>query len=259
MDESPWQLPTPLDAIIFDCDGTLSAIEGIDELARYNNVNKHVEELTRLAMENGAMNEQLYRERLQLVKPSYQHIERLIEDYIKYAIKNAALVIACLHELGKAVYVVSAGIYPAVVGFAERLGVLKHNIFAVPIYFDHELQYKDFDHQSPLINNNGKCQIVEEIKQQYPRVLLMGDGMNDVATKPLLNRFIGYGGAFARPHMAATEDFYIETHDLAALLPLCLTVDEMAWVRQKHSHLYQQAQQYLQSKHIIINYHEESA
>ena len=85
-----WQLSVPLDAIIFDCDGTLSAIEGIDELARYNNVNKHVEALTKFAMERGAMNEELYRERLQLVQPSRQQIDELVESYIAHAIKNAS-------------------------------------------------------------------------------------------------------------------------------------------------------------------------
>ena len=33
-----WQLDHPINAIVFDCDGTLSIIEGIDELARNNGV-----------------------------------------------------------------------------------------------------------------------------------------------------------------------------------------------------------------------------
>jgi phosphoserine phosphatase len=33
-----WQLQHPLDAVVFDCDGTLSQIEGIDALAEKNDV-----------------------------------------------------------------------------------------------------------------------------------------------------------------------------------------------------------------------------
>jgi phosphoserine phosphatase len=248
-----WQLSEPLDAIVFDCDGTLSAIEGIDELARYNNVNKHVEALTKLAMEKGAMDEHLYQKRLQLVKPSQAQIEQLTESYIAHAIKNAANVITCLQALGKAVYVISAGLYPAVCGFVKRLGVAEDHIYAVPIVFDEHHQYHDFDHHSVLINNNGKCEIVEQLKQTHPRILLMGDGMNDLATKHLVQRFVAYGGAFERPRFEKTEEFYIKVNDLVALLPLCLTEQEKTKVDMCHPHLCHQAEHYLQTQQIIIN------
>ena len=193
-----------------------------------------------------------------LMVPHQVTIDELVESYIAHAIKNAANVIASLQQLGKAVYVLSAGLYPAVSGFAKRLGVLEQNIHAVPLYFDEQYQYCDFDHHSPLVNNNGKCQIVQEIKQMHKRVLLMGDGMNDVATKHLLERFVGYGGAFERPRMAVEEDFYIAVNDLTALLPLCLTAIEMQEFMQQHPHLYHQAEQHLQRKQIIINLKKES-
>ena len=41
-----FQLADPVDAIVFDCDGTLSLIEGIAVLAHANGVGEHVRELT---------------------------------------------------------------------------------------------------------------------------------------------------------------------------------------------------------------------
>lgn len=43
----------PVDAVISDCDGTLSTIEGIDELARMNDVYAEISQLTQAAMTQG--------------------------------------------------------------------------------------------------------------------------------------------------------------------------------------------------------------
>jgi phosphoserine phosphatase len=50
MTVAEWQPTIPFDAVIFDCDGTLSAVEGIDELAEKNAVGREVKALTQIAM-----------------------------------------------------------------------------------------------------------------------------------------------------------------------------------------------------------------
>ena len=51
-----WQLKTSIDALIFDCDGTLSRIEGIDVLADQNGVGDAVKQLTHDAMTHMGLN-----------------------------------------------------------------------------------------------------------------------------------------------------------------------------------------------------------
>lgn len=46
-----WHLKHTIDAIVFDCDATLSQIEGIDGLAKVNGVEERVRLLTEEAME----------------------------------------------------------------------------------------------------------------------------------------------------------------------------------------------------------------
>src|SRR5579863_8854630 len=81
MTTNPWQLQTPLEAIIFDCDGTLSRIEGIDELARRNGAGEKVRDLTEEAMGKTGLNLCLYKKRLDLVKPTQEQVISLGMEY----------------------------------------------------------------------------------------------------------------------------------------------------------------------------------
>lgn len=56
MMQPKWQLAMNISAIIFDCDSTLSSIEGIDELAETKNVQQEVSRLTELAMNKTGIN-----------------------------------------------------------------------------------------------------------------------------------------------------------------------------------------------------------
>ena len=131
-----WQLKTPLNAIIFDCDGTLSTIEGIDELAKNNGVDDAVLSLTAQAMGATGMNPELYQKRLDLVYPSEEQVLALGQHYIATQVPDAHPVIQLLKRLNKTVYLVSAGLYPAVKIFGRMLNIPQENIFAVDVLFD---------------------------------------------------------------------------------------------------------------------------
>ena len=60
---SLWQLKSPIDTVIFDCDSTLSRIEGIDELAQNANIKATVSALTDYAMTQAGMNPAIYAQR----------------------------------------------------------------------------------------------------------------------------------------------------------------------------------------------------
>lgn len=229
----------PIDALLFDCDGTLSHIEGINELARMNGVGETVTKLTELAMGSTGMNPELYQKRLELVRPTQTQVATLGELYFSHKAPDLLQTLKIFQALGKQIYIVSAGLYSAVADFAELLGINIENVFAVGIYFDAEQKYSDFDHQSPLVFENGKRIIAQQLQQRHTHLVHIGDGLSDLETYDLVTRFIGYGGAFNRPKVAQACDFYITTPTMAPLLPLCLTEKEARQLTGESLRLYQ--------------------
>lgn len=220
-------LDFPISAIIFDCDGTLSAIEGIDELAKNNNTFPLVQQLTEKAMGQSGMTIDLYNKRLNLVQPTHQQITLLGNDYIKHRVQDIDKVIQLLKKLNKTVYIVSAGLYPAVNIFGRFLNIPSENIYAVDIQFDSSGKYIGFDHSSPLVNRNGKQIIINQIKEKHARTAYIGDGLNDLEVRDLVTRFIGYGGVFYRENIKSACEFYIESPSMASVLPFILTQNEI--------------------------------
>lgn len=226
MTMTTWQLSKAINGICFDCDGTLTAIEGINELARYVNAQEKVEALTTIAMSETGINPHIYEERLKLVVPSQDHLMTLAHEYFENRAPDLIDVITIFQRLQKKIFIISAGLNPAVKIFGEKLSIPTENIFAVDLIFDKKGQYQHYDHQSPLIHNDGKRLIIKQLKQHYPELIHIGDGLNDVATSDIVRRFIGYGGFYYREHIAALCKYYIRAKSIAALLPLSLTHDE---------------------------------
>jgi phosphoserine phosphatase len=195
-------LTTPIDAVIFDCDGTLTHIEGIDELARMNGVDQQVTVLTAEAMGGSGLNPDLFQKRLSLVLPTAAQVRELGDLYFAHKTPGLLQVLQTLNALGKTIYIVSAGLTLTVAGFGNQLSVNPANIFAVDIYFDEAGNYRDFDRNSPLIHADGKRSIVQNLKQRHSQIAYVGDGLNDYAVYDLVTRFIGYGGAFYRESIA---------------------------------------------------------
>lgn len=247
-----WQLQTPLDAIIFDCDGTLSAIEGIDELAKKNGAGKEVSSLTEDAMSKSGLNLSLYKKRLDLVRPTQEQVFSLGMEYYVHRIPDLEQVISVLRRLNKTIYVVSAGLSPSVTIFGGLLQIPAANIFAVNIQFDDQGHFLDFDHKSPLVTKEGKRLIVTQLKARHDQMAYLGDGMNDYAVYDLVTRFIGYGGSFYRENIAALCAYYIKTQPLAPLLPLVLTESEYKSLLPQEQALYNQGLETIKENKVIV-------
>lgn len=247
-----WQLQSPINAIIFDCDGTLSSIEGIDELAKLHGVGEEVKAITADAMGKSGINPELYQQRLDLVQPKQEEVVALGQQYLTHCEPDTFKIIELLKNLNKTVYIISAGLLPAVTFFGEILQVPHENIFAVNIYFDSDGNYLDFDHTSSLIDRNGKRLIVSELKIRHPEMIYVGDGLNDLAVQDLTTRFIGYGGVYYRSNIAELCDFYIKTESLAAVLPLSLTQDEYEKLAKSEQDLYQQGLRAIEEGQVFI-------
>ena len=108
--------PPPYGTIVFDCDSTLSSIEGIDELASAEP--EAVAELTRLAMEGVVPLDEVYGKRLEMIQPTHAALERVSARYIEELVPGIREVFEVLHAAKKRLVIVSGGLLPAVAAVA---------------------------------------------------------------------------------------------------------------------------------------------
>ncbi len=249
----PWQFQDPIDAIIFDCDGTLSQLEGIDALAEQNGVGEKVCALTAKAMSETGITPDLYAKRLSLVQPTLTQVKQLGEQYFESITPNVREVFEALRAANKKIYVFSAGVNPAVRIFAGKLGLLAEEVFAVDLRFDHQGQYLDYDHASPFASNAGKRDAIMHLHARHERMVLIGDGMNDYNAHDQVTRFIGFGGAFYRESIARLAECYITENSILSLLPLVLTEQEQASLPTNLQAYYQQGLQAILQAKVLFN------
>jgi phosphoserine phosphatase len=251
MNKKLWQPQTTIHAISFDCDGTLSNIEGIDELAALSHTKEEVAALTHRAMNLTGLSSSLYEQRLALVKPTLEHTESLADLYWDNMTVDCQQVIEILQRLNKEIYIISAGNNPAVSLFGRKLSIPQKNIFAIDIFFDAKGNYSGFDKASALCESSGKVDILKAIKQQHQTVLHIGDGLNDTPAVDTVTRFIGYGGHCFRDNIAQLSPFYLTCESLCALLPLALTQAEADSLTAEETTYYQAGTDLLQD-HLIV-------
>ncbi len=221
----------PYTHIIFDCDSTLTAIEGIDVLAEAVGKKWRVEVLTRAAMEGQLDLEEVFSRRLAAVRPTRGQVQAIRRAYKRYAVPDAAATIAALKDLGHQVYIVSGGLYEAVVEFGVFLGVAREHIRAVALEYNQlsgawwepnpaQERYLTFD-AGPLTLTSGKAQIIRELLADQPgRALLIGDGNSDLQAGEAVDLFVGYGGVTARARVMTAAPACLHSQSLAPLLAL---------------------------------------
>jgi phosphoserine phosphatase len=213
------KLPLRFNTVVFDCDSTLSTIEGIEELAREHRA--EVEALTEQAMQGIVPLEQVYGLRLDLVRPTRSRVEALGQRYVDTLVPDAADTVAALIQEGVEVRVISGGLRPAVLALARALGVDDQAVAAVDIYFDDSGAYAGFDTSSPLATSGGKRHVIESWDVSRP-VLMVGDGATDQETHPVVDAFAAFTGVVFRAPVAAAADYVIREPSLAPVLPLAL-------------------------------------
>lgn len=217
------------DAVCFDCDSTLTHIEGIDELARRAGREAEVASLTEAAMNGVVPLEAVYAKRLDLVRPDQAALTWLAERYGGEMVGGAAETIATLRRHGKAVYVVTSGLLQAVTEFASALGLAQAQVHAVKVYFDSSGNYQGFDTSSTLCRSNGKATVCQMLAAKHGNVALVGDGLTDLAARAGGAYIVGYGGVAHREVMLKEADCYIAAPSLTATLPALLTEEEQGY------------------------------
>lgn len=215
----------PFASFYFDCDSTLSSIEGVDELTRKLSESERAEirNLTAQAMNGDMPLAQVYEDRLDVLAPSRDELAAVGRFYIEHLVPDAAATIAALQFLGKEVGIVSGGLRQPVLVLAEHLGIPETNVHAVPVLFDQNGAYRSFDRQSPLWQNHGKVRVLQSIPADHRPVLFTGDGVTDLEAKDVVDMFVGFGGIERRARIEAEADVFVTRNSLAAVLDVGLT------------------------------------
>lgn len=226
----------PYGTLIFDCDSTLSRIEGIDELAGPRK--SEIEALTKRAMAGEIALQDVYGQRLEMLRPTRAAIDALGAKYVETALPHARELVAGMHALGKRVAIVSGGIRHAVCVLASALGVAEHDVFAVDVFHHRDGSYAGFDDESPLARSGGKLEVVRQLAKEDRRggVALIGDGATDLEGAPAARRFIAFGGVVTRPAVFERAVVSCDKPDLAALLPLLVATDELEALAHASAH-----------------------
>lgn len=225
----------PFQHIFFDCDSTLTAIEGIDALAEASGKGWRIGVLTDAAMSGQVDLEEIYAKRLRSIRPTKGQVQAIRQLYKRNIVPDTADVIKALSQLGHELYIISGGLAEPVQEFGRFLGVPPENIRAVGIEYDQlsgewwysqqeqpnaSERYLTFD-DAPLTVSDGKAQIVKQLLEGTTgRSLLFGDGVSDLLAAPAVDLFVGFGGVVERPRVRQEAPLFISSPSLAPLLAI---------------------------------------
>jgi phosphoserine phosphatase len=203
--------------VFFDVDSTLVTIEGIDVLA---DGNPEIVRLTEAAMNGEVPLDEVYARRLDIIRPTRTAINALGDRYVASLIDGAEETIATLQRGGADVHLVTAGIAQAIAPLARKLNIAPRGVHAVPLQFDDDGAYQDFDRRSFLTRTGGKELVVHSILARAKgRSAFIGDGVSDLETKPVVSLFIGFGGVHTRARVKENAEVYVSEPTLSAVLP----------------------------------------
>jgi len=206
------------DVVIFDCESTLSTIEGIDELAASIGKKREVASLTKKAMEGLLPYDKVFEKRLSLIKPNMKQLVDLGKLYHSHLVEDAKEVIGALKLLNKKVFLVSGGLTFAIRELGKELSIEDKYIFGNDTIHDANGNYQTYI-EGPLRRNFGKLQIIRQIAGKK---IMIGDSVTDWESKEGVDLFVGYGGVVRREKIEAKSDVYIYHPSLSPLLVLAI-------------------------------------
>ena len=197
--------------LFVDCDSTLSSIEGIDELARLSGpeIFKQVVKLTNSAMNGEIALSEVFERRMEIIKPNKEMIDKVSKRYIETIVPGVEKLLDLAISNEWIPVIISGGFAQIIRPLADNLGIT--HVEAVPLKFDNSGEYVGYDKHFPTTRNLGKNEIIQEWKRALlpERVLMIGDGISDLETKPDVELMIGFGGVVARDKVKKGADRWL--------------------------------------------------
>ena len=206
--------------LCLDCDSTLSAIEGIDEMARLRGpgIFAQVEAMTADAMNGQLAIESIFGRRLEIIQPRRVDAAAVGRRYIETVEPTARATLAALMAAHWTPVIVSGGFRQAIQPLADFLGIAR--IEAVDLFFEGDGRYRGYDTGYPTARSGGKPEVVRRLRAelQPERVVMVGDAVSDLEAAPESDLFVGFGRYAVRARVKNQAGAFITSLD--ALLPL---------------------------------------
>ncbi|XP_007906646.1 phosphoserine phosphatase [Callorhinchus milii] len=201
------------DAVCFDVDSTVIKEEGIDELAKFCGVGDAVAEMTRNAMGGAIPFRKALTERLAVIRPSREQVNKLITDHPPQLTEGIKDLVDRLQKRGVQVFLISGGFQCIVEHVATRINVPLTNVYANRLKFYFNGEYAGFDETQPTAESGGKGRIISLLKEQkgFKKVVMIGDGATDLEACPPADAFIGFGGNVIRQQVKDNAPWFISS------------------------------------------------
>ncbi|XP_058425495.1 phosphoserine phosphatase isoform X1 [Diceros bicornis minor] len=199
------------DAVCFDVDSTVIREEGIDELAKFCGVEDAVSEMTRRAMGGAVPFKAALTERLALIQPSREQVQRLIAEHPPHLTPGIRELVSRLQERNVQVFLISGGFRSIVEHVASKLNIPPTNVFANRLKFYFTGEYAGFDEMQPTAESGGKGKVIKLLKEKFhfKKIVMIGDGATDMEACPPADAFIGFGGNVIRQQVKDNAEWYI--------------------------------------------------
>lgn len=109
--------------------------------------------------------------------------------------------------------ILSGGFAPIIQPLADYLGI--RHVEAVPLYFNESGEYTGFGENYPTTRNLGKNEIIRQWKEALlpERVVMVGDGISDLETKPEVDMMAGFGVVVHRSKVKEGSDIFVESYE----------------------------------------------
>ncbi|XP_077852819.1 phosphoserine phosphatase isoform X2 [Macaca mulatta] len=174
------------DAVCFDVDSTVIREEGIDELAKICGVEDAVSEMTRRAMGGAVPFKSALTERLALIQPSREQVQRLIAEHPPHLTPGIRELVSRLQERNVQVFLISGGFRSIVEHVASKLNIPGTNVFANRLKFYFNGEYAGFDETQPTAESGGKGKVIKLLKEKFhfKKIIMIGDGATDMEACP---------------------------------------------------------------------------
>ena len=197
----------------FDCDSTLSSIEGIDELARERGAEIFLQivDLTNAGMNGTVPLHEVFPRRMDILRPDKDTCDAVAQRYIDTIVPGVHETLQTLRDEDWTIVIISGGFAPLIEPLAKMLGI--SFIEAVPLRHDEAGQYNGYGADFPTTRNGGKPEIIREWKQaMLPKTTIMvGDGISDLEAASEVDLFIGFGGVVARDAVKQRAEQFVES------------------------------------------------
>ena len=207
--------------LFLDCDSTLCAIEGVDELAalRGPEIEQKVIELTNQAMDGTVPIDEVFGRRLDLILPSRAMCETVAKAYIEKLSPHVEDSLTKLRKSGWEPIIISGGFTQVIEPVAAHLDIAQ--VFAVDLIFNDNGDYQTFNEKAPTARNGGKPEIITAVTKGISplQTVMVGDGISDLETNTVVDLFVGYGGVISREAVRASASaFVLDFKDLPEVI-----------------------------------------